>query len=789
MNKPDKFYINNGILTKYHGKSKDVIVPEGVREIRSVENGCFGGAFSDCNSIQSITLPETIELIDNDAFVNCKNLNCIHFPSKMPIIEGGAFRGCKGLADEKGFIIVGDTLYGYFGKEKEIVIPEGVKRICDGAFSVDDVNGNRSNRIGIKAVTFPNSVESIGEFAFSGCETIKSIFIPENIQAIGDGAFQGCKGMADKDGFVIVRNVLYSYHGQEENVVIPNGITIIGSRAFSIRDGVKIKSIIIPEGITEIGFGAFELYQNDIESITLPSTVKSIGGQAFWNCTSLNHIVLPSGLEQIGYNAFSDCNNLISIDNIMGCEYVSFIGGTVFDKTPWYASLPDGPIYIGKVFYKFKGKLQSNSHVELKPGTVMICDNAFKDCIELESITIPKSVTLICAGAFDGCNSLKKVVIEDIEAWCRIKFEEMDGVYSNPLKNAGTLCIYDEPITELIIPPTISNIRNGAFCGCTSLQSVIIPEGVKTIPDAAFKGCEALERVGLPNSLESIGCFAFLGCHALASIVIPNGVTTIGESAFGGCKALPKITIPESVNYIGRAAFCACTCLKEIVIPPRIKTISDSLVSNCSSLEYLRISEGVCAISEGAFDGCTRLEEILLPTTLRVIESDPWNPVFPTNTVVKQVLADEASIADLVYTGVFCVAIKLMSGKRIVLSVNKKGNNNLSAYGTKEFNWEKYDANMINNGPEFNAEPTMRLYAALYRLLDPEELSDDAKAAYSKMIVKNIKEVIKIAESDSDCNIIRLLFETDAVTDENHKEIKALLAKSTVPEIAEMANN
>lgn len=144
-------------------------------------------------------------------------------------------------------------------------------------------------------------------------------------------------------------------------------------------------------------------------SITIPSTVTSIGNQAFWKCTNLTSFTIPSSVTSIGHSAFSGCTGLTSITIPSS---VTKIGSSAFDDTPWYKNQPDGLIYAGKVAYKYKGTMPENTAIVINDGTLSISDYAFLNCIGLTSITIPSTVTSIGERAFSSCTGLTSVTVE-----------------------------------------------------------------------------------------------------------------------------------------------------------------------------------------------------------------------------------------------------------------------------------------------------------------------------------------------------------------------------------------
>ena len=265
-----------------------------------------------------------------------------------------------------------------------------------------------------------------------------------------------------------------------------------------------------------------------------------------------------------------------------------------------------------------------------------IGESAFQNSTGLTSVTIPNSVKSIGSDAFSGCNYLKKVIVSDIAAWCRIEFA---SITSHPLSYAHHL--YSDENTEikdLIIPNGVTTIGKWAFRECTGLTSVTIPNSVTTIGNLAFDECTGLTSVTIPNSVTSICGGAFYDCSGLTSVTIPNsvtsiedvtffrcsgltsvtigsGVTSIGESAFSGCSGLTSVTIPNSVTSIGRSAFSGCSGLTSVTIPNSVTSIEYWAFENCRGLTSITIGSGVTSIGSQAFYG------VDIPTVISLIEN------------------------------------------------------------------------------------------------------------------------------------------------------------------------
>ena len=218
-------------------------------------------SFYDCNSLKSVTIPEGVTSIGNDAFAY-SSLASISISESVTTIGDKAFRGCSSL--------------------KSVTIPEGVTSIGNCVF-----DGCRN----LTTITIPKCVTSIGDDAFHGCHSLKSISIPESVISIGKWTFYECINLTA--------------------INIPECITNIGDHAFSHCS--SLKSITIPESVTNIRDGIFDCC-NNLTSIIIPKNITSIGDNAFFGCSSLTTIILRANkLQSIGSRAFANCSELLDV--------------------------------------------------------------------------------------------------------------------------------------------------------------------------------------------------------------------------------------------------------------------------------------------------------------------------------------------------------------------------------------------------------------------------------------------------------------------------------------------
>ena len=252
----------------------------------------------------------------------------------------------------------------------------------------------------------------------------------------------------------------------------------------------------------------------------------------------------------------------------------------------------------------------------VREGTEVICDEAFRWCKSLQSVTIPNSVKSIGDYAFSSCKSLQSVTIP------------------NSVKSIGDYAFSGcKSLQSVTIPNSVTSIENWAFCWCVSLQSVTIPNSVKSIGDKAFSDCHSLQSVTIPNSVTSIGNEAFSRCKSLQYVTIPNSVTSIGDGVFGECVSLQSVTIPNSVTSIGNSAFFSCESLQSVTIPNSVTNIGNSAFYWCRSLQSITIPSSVTKIGDYAFELCESLQSITIPNSVTSIRNGAFSRCYSLQNV------------------------------------------------------------------------------------------------------------------------------------------------------------
>ncbi len=271
-------------------------------------------------------------------------------------------------------------------------------------------------------------------------------------------------------------------------------------------------------------------------------TVTGILEKAFYRCPNLKSVQIPSTVSTIGAQAFDESNVLkITVDPTSAYFYAD-LNGVLYNKT--------------QTELIFCPKTISGSFI-VPEDVKTIKKFAFNGCSEITNIVMPNSLKQIEDGAFWDCSKLASANIPS----------SLTLLGSDAFRDAASLS------SNIVLPSTLSEVGSNAFRGCTNLTHVTIEDGVGVIGSSAFKGCKALTNVNLPTSVYDLGTSAFEN-SGLISIDIPGSITEIQASTFSGCK-LTNITLPEGLEIIGAQAFYNNgTTINKVEIPESVTSIA-----------------------------------------------------------------------------------------------------------------------------------------------------------------------------------------------------------------------
>ena len=607
--------------------------------VTTVESWAFSG-----RSITSITIPNSITNIQNDAFRGISGLQVVTSEILNPV-EVNAFNWWEGNTaialvvpkdkrpdyknvggwNDAAFIFEkGETIYPVSqideqGVRYELRLAEDNSIYYAVATCTDDVK---------KDIVIPTDLDgcpvtTVDSWAFSG-RSITSITIPNSITNIKESAFKGISGLQVVTSEILVPFEVdaFDWWNGEIALVVPkdkrpdyksvNGwkdclfIFEVGEEVVISKTGVadEEQGVYYSLRQTEDNKSYYAVTSNNDQKRTelvirtdidgVP--VKSIEDWVFSNCEGLTSLTIPNSIENIGNYAFYNCTGLTSLE------------------------IPNNVTTIG--------------------------ENAFYSCKNITSITFYNGVENMGNGAFDGCYSLNDLTIKvsDDAKFCNnnilkvfnnpIDYWDENGNYSKKYFNIHIIDSVGNDIKDYVIPESVTTIGDGAFKGYTALSSITIPNSVTSIGDAAFKGCTGLSSINIPNSVTSIGSETFRDCGNIESVKMGKNVSSIGDNAFYNCTSLNSITLPKKLESIGSGVFsgewsesdyrshgCPIT---SIAIPHSVKTIGNDAFRYCRELTLVSFEtddEGktsLTSIGDWAFSECF-FSSITIPNSVTTI--------------------------------------------------------------------------------------------------------------------------------------------------------------------------
>lgn len=469
------FVIVKNILVRYKGADPFVDIPDGVvaigkqafyyQDIKTVSmpesvTVIDDEAFSNCNELYEVELSSNILRIGYEAFANCGALESLSLPEVLTEIENGAFSECWNL--------------------KEIKIPDAVTRLGSRAF--------RNTRI--EEVSIPEEITYIDSDTFASCRELKRVILPDNLKSVGPRAFENCRELAEInfpstidevgiDAFKGCNKVTAPARRNQETDPRENGFVIINGVLSSYSGDDRV--VRIPEGVTRINDGAFQK-NSRISKVILPDSLTSIGSVAFYECYNLRDINISSKVTDIENNAFIDCRKLADEN-----------GFVIFNNTlfGYYGDddivvIPEGVETIGSCSFGINNNIFEE--VVLPETVDVIKENAFSCCRNMKSIAMPKSMKKIERGAFSYCDNLESIRIPDgIET---LSYNVLNGC---------------RRLEEVILPASLKRIEIRAIEGCPFLMDIVIPEGVEEIGGGQFENCDNLREITIPETVKSFG--------------------------------------------------------------------------------------------------------------------------------------------------------------------------------------------------------------------------------------------------------------------------------------------
>ena len=483
----------------------------------------------------------------------------------------------------------------------------------DGTLEVDGLDGWTTTADILSDVTIGGRtyrVTSIKARAFEGRSDLRYLSIPWTVTSIGEYAFIDCGSnisvnIADPESWCQMQL------GNEHSSPLSSAGKVL------VHD-IETTSISIPSSVTSIGHYTF--YQcRCIRSLFIPSSVKSIGSSAFEDCTGLTSLTLSEGLQSIGGSAFQGCSglqtitipstvNYISINAFGNCKgvrdvycYAEIIPEThfdAFDATPTEKSTLYVPANAVQR-YRTTWPWSDFREIVSMGGNTSLTDNGFVYAVK-------------------GDGTLE---VTGLESWQRNADIPSDVTISGQRYRVTSIAAYAfqgrSDIEYLSIPWSVKSIGEYAFLNCGGNLTVNIADleswcqmelgNEYSCPFSSAKKVlvydRETDRIDIPKGVTSIGHYTFYQCPGITSLNIPSTVSSIGSSAFEDCTELMSLTLSEGLRDIGGSAFEGCSRLTILSIPSTVSLISINAFRNCKSItDVYCYAESVPDTHADAFD-------------------------------------------------------------------------------------------------------------------------------------------------------------------------------------------
>lgn len=517
----------------------------------------------------------------------------------------------------------------------KVVVEGGVKNVASSAFNDYD---------SIRVLELDEGVEKIGVDAFYGCDSIKDLTLPESIREIETGAFSD----------------------------------------------VSISILTIPEGLETIDAAAFERC-NNLTTVNWNAISATVTFSKGWGpfCGRMSSGSCPITEVNFGKNVVCIPNNLFydisTLETVRTSGSISKVSGGAFGGTSWLNMQPDGPVYIDKALYTYRGAMTKATSIVVPEGIESITGGAFSGENYLVSVTLPSTMKYVGEDVFSGCSGLGSVT------W---NAEDCHIAPSTTYTGAEISPFSDAALYEVIFGDKVKRIPDYTFSECNGLEEIVLPSSLVSIGKEAFKGCILPTSLKFGEAMQTIGTRAFAGCESIETIEFNEGLDSINSYAFSRCSNLKSIILPESLKYLSYGAFCGNANLKhvnynavdcetdgwskweqaifedvilesftigdkvtripsyicggrgsltEVVIPASVKVIERLAFSDCSGIESLTIGENVDTIHRQAFNGCTGVKNLTWNAVNPVMD-DAWETAterFIPSTVIEKLTLGE----------------------------------------------------------------------------------------------------------------------------------------------------
>ena len=683
--------------------------------------GQSGDATGDITILDKITVSGTnypVTEIGSYAFSYNPNITSVTIPNSVQRIENHAFGGCDALVT--------------------VTIGSGVTYIGFDAFY---------NSTAVEDVYINANLEALDWYDEGSCDDFKSD--GSTIGHVADAAawnakFGGIVNLTFVDPSTVP--LTCSYNASTQTLTIsgtqwmPN-YSNTGNRPWN-EYASEVKKVIIKDGVPNISEYALYGFKS-LTDIVIPNSVQLIGEYAFCNCTSLTSISIPANVSSFSPLAFAYCTSLTAINIASSHPEYKTVNGNVYNK--------DGSM----LFCCPAGK----STLTIGNSVTTIGDFACYYCEKLTSFSLPSSVELIGSSAFYGCTKLTAFEIPGVKCIESYAFGECKSLKEISIPDNVVSIKYDAfyyctALTKASIGKGLSTIEVSTFEYCLSLENIyvnkdnpymksidgvvyskdgttpiaypsgraraIIPEGVTIIPAYFFYPNRALTSVTLPSTLLTIEEYAFSECDALTSIFIPNSVQKIENHAFYQCDNLTSVTIGSGITYIGYDAFYDSGAITDVYLYADAATIEEWNEGGCD--DFMPSKATICHVFNAntyqeKFGGIVRatFQSDLLPQVATESLTGSNLTTYYNGTENVKVPAD-VSVFKVALNGSKLTATEIEdriinAGQGVILKAN--GDKTVAMATTTETSTADYSDNSLKGVDKYTTKPAGYKYYTL----------------------------------------------------------------------------
>ena len=535
-------------------------------------------SFAYCNKLESVQIPNNVKTIGRSAFLNCESLKTLEFTSSSELSNIGenGFQNCY-LIEEINFpsSLVSISNYGFAYCYKLTSIT------FDTLMTTDNPQ-----------------LKTLAPSSFMSCSLLNNVHLPASLETIDNSVFVMCTSLenfsisSDNTNLSVIDGLLFDKDG-DTLILVPAGR----------------RSVTVSSSVKQFGSNAFYNCIN-LETCVFQSqsNLQKIPENTFYNCISFKEITIPDSVEIIEQNAFYSCSNL-SVVTFSSNSQLKNIGPNTFYGCKSLSNITFG----------------SNAHLET------IGENSFANCQQLETITIPNNVTEIGSNCFADCVSLSSVIFAPKSSLTKFQ--------TNTFSNCQALRIFT-------FPDSIQTISSGIFSNCPNLKCFKFAESsninsfetgcfsglnvdvieftdsctINTIKTKAFSDSKII-NLELPNC-QNIEQSAFANCLYLESFSINftsqeisnNQLSIFNNNCFEGCDKLQRVALPDlqaSITYsISESCFKDCISLS--VFPfQKCSQLGSHSFENCKSINSISFS-CISEIGNSTFKGCIGLTSLVL---------------------------------------------------------------------------------------------------------------------------------------------------------------------------------